>query len=95
LCHRDDETLGAAADHFAPELWTDGGRPPEAALVPFSAGPAECAGRNLVLLVASTMLAALLQGHRFRLEPPGRLDAGRPLPGTLDPFRLRFVAQRH
>jgi hypothetical protein len=62
--------------------------------VPFSAGPAECAGPNLVLLVTSTMLAALLEGHRYRLDPPGRLHDGRPLPGTLDPFRLRFVPQR-
>ena len=92
LFHRDDETF-PFADRFAPELWADGGRPPEAALVPFSAGPAECAGRNLVLLVASTMLAALLERHRYRLQPPGRLGPDRPLPGTLDPFRLRFVPQ--
>jgi hypothetical protein len=90
--HRDDETL-PFADRFTPDRGSDGGRPPGAALVPFSAG--ECAGRNLVLLVASTMLAALLEGHGYGLDPPGRLDAGSPLPGTLDPFGLRFVAQRH
>jgi hypothetical protein len=59
--------------------------------VPFSAGPAVCAGQNLVLFLTSTFLAALMDGHELR--PASRLPVrpGRPLPGTLDPFRLRFT----
>ena len=93
FCNRGPELL-ADADRFAPRLWTDGlwtdGAPPAAALVPFSAGPAVCPGRDLVLFLASTLLATLLDGRDFRLLPPARLDPDRPLPATLDPFRLRF-----
>jgi hypothetical protein len=46
-------------------------------------------GRNVLLLTASVMLATLVREHDLRLGG-GQLDAGRPLPGTLDPFGLRF-----
>lgn len=39
------------------------------------------AGQNLVLL---------LDGPPPRLQPPGWLDPGRPLPGTLNHYGLRF-----
>jgi cytochrome P450 len=87
--HRDGHRL-AAADRFAPRLWSDGAA--EAwPLIPFSAGPGECPGRNLVLLVSGAVLATLAgDGPGPWLLPPDRLDAGRPLPATLDPFALRF-----
>lgn len=88
--HRDDRRL-PYADRFQPGVWADGYASDEWPLIPFSAGPAECAGRNLVLLVTSTALAALLEHHDYRLRPLGRLDSGRPLPGTLNPFTLRFA----
>lgn len=83
--HRDDERHDWA-DRFTPDLWK---AQTPAGLVPFSAGPAVCAGQNLVLFLTSTFLAALLDGHdlgpvRVPIRP------GRPLPGTLDPFHLRF-----
>lgn len=60
-------------------------------LVPFSAGPAFCPGRNLALLMSSTMLAALLGPGPLRLASPAPLGAAGPLPGTLDNYALRFA----
>ena len=60
-------------------------------LIPFSAGPAFCPGRHLALLMSSAMLSAVLGPGPARLEQPARLDAGRPLPGTLDNYTLRFA----
>ena len=88
--HRDDRRL-PFAHRFAPQVWFENEPPQEWALVPFSAGPAICPGRNLVLLLASTMLAALLDNHEARLKPPLRLDARRPLPGTLNNYALHFA----
>jgi cytochrome P450 len=99
--HRDDERL-PEADRFAPELWLDaagGGRPvgdgPATAwpLVPFSAGPAFCPGRYVALLLASQMLAALGAGGAPRLASASPLVPGRPLPATLDNYRLRFALE--
>ncbi len=97
--HRDDERL-PFADRFAPELWAGpalterlegDAAAVDWALVPFSAGPAFCPGRHLALLMASTMLAALVRDHPPRLDPPGRLDARGPLPATFDNYTLRFA----
>jgi cytochrome P450 len=87
--HRDDQRL-PDADRFAPHLWHDTTAVPATGLVPFSAGPAICPGRNLVLLLASTFLATLLERHEVRLVSLPRIGPDRRLPGTLDPFRLRF-----
>jgi cytochrome P450 len=98
LFHRDDRTLDYA-DRFAPEVWLDRGTDDlalgpvlrdEWPLIPFSAGPAVCPGRNLVLLTASTMLGRLLQAHDLRLEEPEILDPDGLLPGTLSPFEPVF-----
>jgi cytochrome P450 len=90
--HRDDETV-PYADHFSPEIWLDGTAEASPSLAPFSAGPAACAGRNLVLLTTSALLAALLERHAFALTPP-RLDPHHRLPGTLSPFNLTFTVTR-
>lgn len=87
--HRDDQRL-PYADRFSPELWLNERTSEDWPLIPFSAGPAECAGRNLVLLLTSSMLATMLDGHEFRLQPRNRLDARRRMPGMLTPFSLRF-----
>jgi cytochrome P450 len=88
--HRDPARV-RHADAFAPGLWLDGGPPPADALVPFSAGPGECPGRNLVLLVTSTVLATLLATGREPRQIAGRaLHPAQPLPSTLSPFRLSF-----
>jgi cytochrome P450 len=87
LFHRDGERH-TWADDFTPRLWR--APTPPSALVPFSGGPAVCAGQNLVLFLTSTFLAALLEGHDVRVTSRPPIHPGRPLPGTLDPFRLRF-----
>jgi cytochrome P450 len=86
--HRDAERH-TWADDFTPRLWS--GEPTRAALVPFSGGPAVCAGQDLVLFLTSTFLAGLLDGHDVRLTSRPALRPGRALPGTLDPFQLRFT----
>lgn len=87
--HRDDERL-PYAHRFAPELWLEAQDPSAWPLIPFSGGPVICPGRHLVLLVASTALAALLGERELWLRPLLRLDARGPLPGTLDNYSLRF-----
>jgi len=88
--HRDDETL-PYADHFAPWVWRDGTARAGWSLVPFSAGPAVCAGQNLVLFLTSSLLAAVLERHDVHLASGPELRPERPLPGTLNPFGLRFT----
>jgi cytochrome P450 len=88
--HRDDERL-PYADSFAPDLWLRQRSDADWPLVPFSGGPAMCPGRNLVLLVGSAMLAELIGDHHVALKPPTRLDAQRPMPGTLNNYDLRFT----
>lgn len=87
--HRDDQRL-PYANSLAPELWLRHRTNQDWPLIPFSGGPAMCPGRNLVLLVSSIMLAALLDGRQIRLQPPNRLDPRRPLPGSLNNYSLRF-----
>lgn len=82
------------ADRFTPELWLNEQTAKDWALIPFSEGPAFCPGKNLVLLLSSAMLAALLQARRFQLTQPERLRADLPMPGTLDNYSLRFGISR-
>ncbi|WP_280457035.1 cytochrome P450 [Nocardia carnea] len=80
------------ADSFTPEIWLDGRAEQYPQLVPFSAGPAECPGRNLVLFVTSALLAHLLSGPELRLSSHD-LTPGIPLPATLDNYRLEFTVE--
>lgn len=87
--HRDDQNL-PYADYFEPQIWLDGRAATEWSLVPFSAGPAACPGRNLVLLVTSAILATMLEHHELRLLSHTPLSPARPLPRTLNHANLRF-----
>jgi len=87
--HRDDSRLDIA-DSFAPETWLNGSPARDWPLVPFSAGPGECAGKNLVLFTASTWLARTCAAGVPALSDRSTLTE--PLPRTLSPFRLRFAA---
>lgn len=97
--HRDDRRL-ADAHTFNPDRWLDAGarhgKPApdgdeglndQLALVPFSGGPGACPGRNIVLLVASRVLARLVESRDFAGRQ--RLPVEH-LPGTLSPFAARF-----
>jgi len=86
--HRDPDL--PYADRFDPDLWLDGRAAENPALVPFSAGPAICPGRDLVRFCASTMLANLVHDHRYEQASGTVLSPDRPLPATLDNFHLKL-----
>ncbi|MCP2334864.1 cytochrome P450 [Actinomadura rupiterrae] len=88
---RDAENL-PYADAFTPDLWLDGRPEHDWEAIPFSAGPAQCPGRDLVLLTTSRFLAALLERHDYHQRAGKELDPPRPLPHTFSPFRLAFDA---
>jgi cytochrome P450 len=88
--HRDEDLL-PFAHQFSPDIWLDGRAQRYPQLVPFSAGPAECPGRNLVLFVTSSVLANLLHALDFRLASDPQLDPDRPLPMTLNQLTLNFT----
>jgi cytochrome P450 len=90
--HRDDELLPFAHD-FVPDIWTDGRAHRYPQLVPFSAGPAECPGRNLVLFVTSTLLACMLNALHFELTSTPKPTPDKPLPMTLNQLTLDFKVQ--
>lgn len=87
--HRDDRHL-PFAHRFAPEVWEPGGAAEAWPFVPFSAGPVRCPSEDLVLLLTSSMLAALLRGGRYREQQPTRIAASTRMPSTLDNYTLRF-----
>lgn len=89
--HRDDEHMNAA-NSFNPDLWSATEPEPKIPwpLIPFSEGPGMCPGRHLVMLVASTMLSALLMDRQPTMAEPFRLDRSKPLPATLNNFSLQF-----
>ena len=91
--HRDRSRL-PFADRFAPDAWLDG-TAEAATLIPFSAGPAACPARELVLMLTAAWLAALLRHRDFAIAAGGGpLDPAR-LPATFDPFALRLAARPH
>jgi hypothetical protein len=85
-----DPDLLPFANNFVPDIWVDGRADQYPQLVPFSAGPAECPGRNLVLFVTSTVIAHLLSAMRLELQSTPLLDPHRPLPATLNQFGVVF-----
>jgi cytochrome P450 len=91
--HRDDMLLPFAHE-FTPDIWLDGRAQRYPQLAPFSAGPAECPGRNLVLFVTSMLLANMLGALHFDLRSAPRLSPEEPLPMTLNQLTLEFAVQR-
>jgi cytochrome P450 len=89
--HRDETTM-EFADRFEPDIWLDGRAETYPQLVPFSAGPAACPGRNLVLFTTSTVLAHLLRQLDIKVRTSPPLRPGEPLPLTLNQFGLQFAA---
>lgn len=91
--HRDERRLQFAHE-FTPGAWLDGRAADDWGIVPFSGGPAACAGRDLVLLVASSWLTRLVAGGKLDLEGRSRYLARDPLPATVDHLGLRFTVGR-
>jgi len=93
--HR-DQTRVPCAHTFNPDLWIKDdpevqGRPPrEWPFVPFSGGTGVCPGRNVVLLLTSAMLAALVGNRDVRLKDCHRMPPGM-LPDVLDNYTLKFA----
>lgn len=80
----------AVSTRFEPQLWLDGRAQSHPALVPFSDGPAQCPGRNLVLYTTSTMLAAMRTHRDHELTGDHGLRDRERLPATLDNFHVKF-----
>ena len=89
--HRDERSV-PSPHAYTPERWLSGDDG-DWALIPFSEGPAACPGRHLVLMVASAFLSHLIEEPVLQLESAERLNPGRPLPGTLDNYSLRFAVK--
>ena len=94
LVHRDDESL-PDADRFAPGLWAEDTAPAGTSaslwsMVPFSAGPARCPGRDLVLFTTGVALAALTGGRPVAQVAGRRAVEGQGIPRTLDHTALVF-----
>jgi cytochrome P450 len=81
------------ANRFAPEIWLDGSGDADWSLNLFSRGGAQCAGRNLALVLATASLAELLRQAEFRLLNP-KLSPDRPLPYAINPLTTRFAVHR-
>jgi cytochrome P450 len=85
--HRDDERLDIA-NRMSPPTWFDTESKPSEGLVPFSGGAAICPAHNLVPMVASLAIGAILTKATIGLvEPP--LDPEQ-LPGSLNHFEIKI-----
>jgi cytochrome P450 len=78
------------ANRFAPEIWLDGSGDADWSLNLFSRGGAQCAGRNLALVLSTASLAELLRQAAFELVAP-KLSPGRPLPYAINPLATRLA----
>jgi cytochrome P450 len=93
LLHRDPDLIDAP-DTFRPGRWDPTGFTTDepGPIVPFSAGPGICPGRNVVLLTCSLTLAALTSRLSVSVLDDTRLPPG-ALPSILDPFSLSLTAR--
>lgn len=80
------------ADRFAPDLWLDGWADADWQMNVFSRGGAQCAGRNLALVLGTASLAEMLRQREYELLRP-KLASGRPLPYGMNPLRVRFAVR--
>ena len=80
------------ANRFAPDLWLDGSADADWQMNVFSRGGAQCAGRNLALLLGTASLAELLRQGEFELLRP-KLAPDRPLPYGMNPLNVRFAVR--
>ena len=81
--HRDDEALDFA-NRFEPRIWLDRRSDGNWPLIPFSAGPAVCPGRNVVLLTTSVATSHVVATYDLDLDPTTRRKLDATMPGTFD-----------
>lgn len=89
--HRDDGAL-PFANKFEPQVWLDGRSDGSWPLIPFSAGPAFCPGRNVVLLTTSAATSEVLRQCELEVDPVTTKKLAGDMPLTFDhtAVRLRF-----
>jgi cytochrome P450 len=80
------------ANRFAPDQWLDGSADADWQMNVFSRGGAQCAGRNLALMLGTASLAELLRQREFELLRP-KLAPDRPLPYGMNPLNVRFAVR--
>ena len=92
--HR-DPALRPLADAYAPERWSGtewtATGPDGWLVVPFSAGPVVCPGRDVVLMTVSTLLSDLVRDVRWSPATHPELAVD-PLPASLAHTRVRLRA---
>ena len=81
------------ANRMAPEIWLDGSGDSESSFNLFSRGGAQCAGRNLALVLATASLAELLRQAEYVVLKP-KLSPDHPLPYAINPLTTRFAVTR-
>jgi cytochrome P450 len=85
--HRDRDTY-PFADSFSPEIWLD--NPLNYHFNHLSNGSQMCAGKELALFIAKTVLANLLAHSQYTLQKPP-LDPNKPLPYLYNHFQIHFT----
>jgi cytochrome P450 len=83
IFHRDDHAL-EYANRFEPGIWLDGRSEGAWPLIPFSAGPAICPGRNLVLLTTSAATSHVVADFELDVDPTTRQKLSDDMPATFD-----------
>lgn len=79
------------ANRFAPDHWLDGSADADWQMNVFSRGGAQCAGRNLALVLGTAALAEMLRQREFALlSPKLSPDA---LPYGMNPLKVRFAVR--
>ena len=86
---RDDEAVDFA-NSFQPSIWLDGRADGSWPILPFSAGPAECPGRNVALLATSTAVSHVAANYDLDVDPATRTKLADPLPTTFNHTTIRL-----
>jgi cytochrome P450 len=91
--HRDAQAL-PYANKFEPEVWLDGRSDGSWPLIPFSAGPGVCPGRNVVLLITSAATDQLLDTFELEADRATARKLAGDMPATFDHSAARLVFRR-
>lgn len=69
VVHKDPSVWGNDVHSFRPERWLEGDKAVmQKAFAPFSIGPRACVGRNLAVMVMTTVVATLAHRYEFVLQ---------------------------